>query len=179
MADFGYDLAGESVALFQTHETHVYTLIEGKNREVDALVTEMEDLEHVLTLLADATEAFKADDDHIIEIDEQDAERIQRLAQNPELKHIFPPTKFSWMEGEITNVAKELQTTLKELSSDDNLERMITQRIEGPLQRNISMKTEEIMQDQLELGKAVELFNKGMQRMLSLIERILSNMAKH
>lgn len=67
---------------------------------------------------------------------------------------------------------------LKELSEDKNLERMVTQRIEGPLQRNINMTSEEVMHEQLELSKAVELFNRGMQRMLGLTDRILSNMQR-
>ncbi|MDN3506464.1 MAG: hypothetical protein P0S96_04470 [Simkaniaceae bacterium] len=179
MGDFGYDLAAESVGLFAAHEARVYEVIEGKNNEIDALVTEMEDLEHVLSLLAKASDSFKTDDQHVVEIENEDVERIQRLSQNPELRHIFPSTKFSWMDGEITQVAKDLNEKLKELSSDDNLQRMITQRVEGPLQRNIGMKTEEVMHEQLELGKAVELFNKGLQRMISLTERILSNMARH
>ncbi|NGX48254.1 MAG: hypothetical protein K1000chlam3_01645 [Chlamydiae bacterium] len=176
--NYGSNLALESVKLFEKHEARVYEAIECKNQEIERLVIEMEDLEHFLSLLANASDAFSKDDPHQIEVSEEDIVCIQRLAQNPELRHIFPPTKFSWTDGEIIAVTKQLQEKLKELSEDKNLERMVTQRIEGPLQRKINMASEEIMHEQFELSKAVELFNRGMQRMLGLTDRILSNMQR-
>ena len=178
MADFGYDLAGESVALFQQHEMRVHETIEVKNQEIEKLVTEMEELEWFLSLLANGSDAFTQDGEHSIEVTGEDVARIKRLSDNPDLRHIFPPTKFSWMEGEIAQVATQLQEKLGEWANEDNMRRMVTQRVEGPLQRKISMKSEEIMLEQHDLTKAVELFNRGLQRMLGLNERILSNMQR-
>lgn len=93
MAEHGHNLALESVKLFGKHEARVYEAIECKNQEIERLVIEMEDLEHFLSLLASASDAFSKDDPHQIEISEEDIVRIQRLSENPELRHIFPPHK--------------------------------------------------------------------------------------
>lgn len=177
MSEFGYDLAGESVKLFHVHEARVYESIEGINKEIDQLVLEMEDLERFLSLLAETSSNLE-ENDHKLELEDEDIQRIERLSKNPDLRHIFPPHQFSWQEGEIKQVANQLQEKLTEWADDDSLKRMVSQRIEGPVQRKIGMKSEEVMLEQHELTKATELFNRGVQRMLSLNERIISNMLR-
>ncbi len=177
MSEFGYDLAGESVKLFHVHEARVYESIEGINKEIDQLVLEMEDLERFLSLLSQTSNNLE-ENDHKLELEDEDIERIERLSKNPDLRHIFPPHQFSWQEGEITKVANQLQEKLTEWSNDDSMKRMVSQRIEGPIQRKIGMKSEEVMLEQHELTKATELFNRGVQRMLNLNERIISNMLR-
>lgn len=152
-----YNLAQESVALFQTHEAHVYEKIAGKNAQVATLVDEMEAIEEFLGLVAERTDDSKRLD--LTTAEEQG--RVDRLRNLESLRHIFPNGKYSWKDEEITN-----------------LTRMLNQRIEGPLQRKINMLTEEIMLEHSELTKATELFNRGVQRMGGLIERILANMQR-
>lgn len=180
MADFkcGYDLAGLSVRLFTDYETYVLQEISQKNEQIAKLVEEMEDLEFFLSLLAKTSAEFDEKKDHIVEITAADAHRIQNLMENPELRHIFPPAKFSWKEGEITAVAKEIQGKLQEWSQDDNLKRLISQRIEGPLQRKITMETDNVRLSQEDLVKVAEICTKGLHRMTNLNERILNNMLR-
>lgn len=158
MADYGYDLAGESVALFQVHETHTYDKIDTKNKAIEQLVNEMEAVEDFLAFVANRTEDSKRLD--LMTKEEQD--RVDKLRENESLRHVFPEGKYTWKDEEITN-----------------LNRMLGQHIEGPLQRKISMKSEEIMLEQHELTKATELFNRGLQRMTGLSERILNNMMRN
>lgn len=180
MGIYGYDLAGLSVDLFNLHEKRVLGVIGKKNVEIETLTKEMEDLQHFLSLLEKASSTFTnaAGSDHSLELSHEDIEKIQRLAANPELHHIFPPAKFSWKEGEITATVEQIKEKLQEWAKDENVKRLISQRIEGPLQRKIGRKSEDIMLEQQELTKAVELFNRGLQRMLNLCERILSNMQR-
>ena len=158
MADYGYDLAGESVALFQVHETNTYNKIDTKNKEIEKLVDEMEAIEDFLAFVANRTEDSKRLD--LMTTEEQDL--VDKLRKNESLRHVFPEGKYTWKDEEITN-----------------LNRKLGQHIEGPLQRKISMKSEEIMLEQHELTKATELFNRGLQRMTGLTERILSNMMRN
>ncbi len=178
--NFGYDLAGESVRLFNAHELAVFQSIEDKNDVIEKLVYEMEDLNAFLSILADTSEGFTTENEHEVdyEKDQRRIDLVRRLSSNPELQHIFPPTKSSWMEGEIVQVSKDLKKQLSEWQQGDNVQRLINQRIEGPLQRKINRTSEEIMLDQDNLSKATELFNRGLQRMLSLSERILSNIQR-
>ena len=158
MADYGYDLAGESVSLFQVHETRTYETINGKNKEIEKLADEMEAIEDFLTFVANRT----GDSKRLDLTTKEDQDRADRLRANESLRHVFPEGKYTWKDEEITN-----------------LNRMLGQHIEGPLQRKINMKSEEIMLAQHELAKATELFNRGLQRMSGLTERILSNMLKN
>lgn len=158
MAEYGYDLAGESVALFGAHEAHAYKTIAGKNEQIEKLTCEMEQIEDFLNFVASRTDDSKRLD--LTTKEEQD--RVDRLRQNEALHHAFPEGKYCWKGEEITN-----------------LNRMLSQHIEGPLQRKITMTTEEIMLEQHDLSKASELFNRGLQRMTGLTERILSNMVRN
>ena len=157
MADFGYDLAGESVKLFLAHEVNTYDLIDKKNKEVDRLINKMEELESFLGLVANRTDASNRVDLTTAE----DQAMIDRLRQHDDLRHIFPVGKYSWKEAEV-----------------ENLNRMINQHIEGPLQRKLNMETEEMVLDQHELTKALEMFKGGLTRMNNLNDRIISNIAK-
>lgn len=152
----GYNLAEESVGLFLTQEVHSNEIIDTKNKNVERLVNKMEKLEHFLALIANRTDDSKRID---LMIAEEQA-MVDHL-RDQGLDHIFPHGKYVWKDQEI-----------------ENLTRMINQHIEGPLSRTITQTTEEIMLEQHEQSKAVELFNSGLKRMNNLIERILNNIAR-
>lgn len=157
MSEFGYDLAQESVNLFLEHEIHTNEVIDKKNKEVNRLVTKMENLERFLTLVANRTD----DSNRVDLVDAADQAMVDKLREDPDLQHIFPHGKYTWKEKEV-----------------ENLQRMINQHIEGPLQRKITMLTEQMVLDQHDLGKALEMFKSGVNRMNNMIDRILSNIQR-
>lgn len=157
MAEFGYDLAGESVALFLKHEVETNNKIDLKNKKVDQLVTKMEELEVFLNLVANRTN----DSNRLDLTNAEDQAFVDKLREEKDLQHIFPHGKYSWKENEI-----------------ENLNRMIHQHIEGPIQRNISMLSEQMVLDQHDLSKAMEMFKSGLNRMNNLIDRISSNIQR-
>ena len=160
MADYGTNLAQEAVNLFQLHETAVYNKIDRKNKQVDELVSKMEDLEKFLALVSD-----KLSGEETSRLDLLENEQMQIVDQlrekYPDLAHIFPHGKYSWKEGEL-----------------DNLKRQINQHIEGPLQRKITMANEEILLEQHELTKALEIFRSMLTRVNNQIDRILTNIQR-
>lgn len=153
---FGYNLAHESVGLFLTQEVHSNEIIDKKNKEVEQLVNRMEKLEQFLALVANRT-----DDSKRIDLMTAEEQAMVDHLRDQGLAHIFPHGKYVWKDQEI-----------------ENLTRMINQHIEGPLSRKITQMTEEIMLEQHEQSKAVELFNSGLKRMNNLIERIMNNIAR-
>ena len=147
----GYNPASEYVKLFGTLETHKYAKINCKSKQIASLVTRMEDLEAFLGLVASRT-----DDSNRLNFENaKDQAMIDKLRTEGNLEHIFRHGTYSWKDKEI-----------------ENLTRLLNQHIEGPLQREISRLSEDMMLDQHELAKAVELFNSGLKRMTNLIERI-------
>ncbi len=157
MTTFGYELETESVNLFLIHEMHAYDKIDRKNKEVDALVTKMEDLEQFLSYIAN-----KTDDSHRLDLTTAEEQQMVDHLREQGLDTIFPPGKYEWKDAEV-----------------ETLTRKITQHIEGPLQRKINTLTEQMVLEQHELTKILEIFRSGLNRMINLKERILSNMAKH
>ncbi|NGX38633.1 MAG: hypothetical protein K1000chlam2_01809, partial [Chlamydiae bacterium] len=117
MSEFGYDLAQESVNLFLEHEIHTNEVIDKKNKEVNRLVTKMENLERFLTLVANRTD----DSNRVDLVDAADQAMVDKLREDPDLQHIFPLGKYTSKEKEV-----------------ENLQRMINQHIDGPLQRKIT-----------------------------------------
>jgi vacuolar-type H+-ATPase subunit I/STV1 len=155
---YGYDLAAESVDLFQVHEAHTYEKINIKNVAVERLADEMDTIEKFL-----AEVAVRTDDSKRLSynLKAEDQSKIDAMRENESIRHAFPEGKYEWKDEEI-----------------NNLTRMLAQYVEGPLQRKINMVSEEIMLEYHELTKATELFNRGVQRMAGLCERILSNMLR-
>ena len=178
MSEFGSNLAAESVDLFRAFETKTYSVIEAKNLAIEQFLCQMEDLEEFLTIIAQGSDAFDAGDKTHLADFAHKKELIGRLCKNPDLHHIFPPTKFSWVDEEIPAVAKQIKGQLEEWQNDDNMKRMIHQRIEGFLQREINRKSEEIMFDQQDLSKTADLFNRGLHRMCGLIDAIMRNIQR-
>ncbi len=155
--NFGYNLADESVKLFLTQEVHSNTIIDGKNKQVEGLINRMEKLEEFLALVASRTD----DSSRVDLMTAEEMAMVDGLREQEGLAHIFPHGKYSWKEAEI-----------------ENLRRMINQHVEGPLSRKLTQTTEEIMLEQQEQSKAVELFNSGLKRMNNLIERIMNNIQR-
>jgi serine/threonine-protein kinase RIO1 len=153
-----HNLAWLSVNLFQQHEICVYDGIDRKNKEVDRLVTKMENLEHFLALVSQHTDESNRLD---FSITAEMQEMVDNLRGDPELAPIFPHGKYVWKEKEI-----------------ENLSRMIEQHIQGPLQRKINMTSEKMVLEQHELTKALEIFRNGQTRMSSFIEKILNNIMR-
>lgn len=192
-----YNPALEAVNLFSRHETHVHGLIAKRNDEVERLTEQMGQLEQFLALLSSQSEEFKKDENHQVHLTDEDLTLLNTLTNHPELQHIFPAGQFSWVNEEIPallrEIAENVDRTLgdvkdfvhptltekfKELTDNENVKRLVTQRIEGPLQRKVQMTTEQIMFDQNDLLKSAEMFNKTLQRMLNFIEQILRNINK-
>jgi len=157
-SEFGYDLGGEAVELFQTHEASVYSKIEGHNETIDYYVNKMEDLEKFLSLLANRTE----DSTRVDLTTAEEMELVDRLREEEDLRFVFPEGKYSWK-------------TKEEI---DNVTRLVNQKIEGPLQRKINMASEQMVLEQHELTKVLEIFRNGLSRMNNLIDRILGNIQK-
>ncbi len=157
MTEFGYDLAGESVNLFLCHEVTTHGNIDKKNKEVDRLVSKMEQLEHFLSLVAKRTD----DSNRLDLLTAEEQSMVDYLRAHDDLRHIFPEGKYSWKEKDL-----------------ENLNRSVSQHIEGPLQRKVNMETEEMVITQHELTKALDLFKNGLSRMNNLTDRILSNMQR-
>ena len=155
---YGYDLAAESVALFQVHEARTYELIEIKNAAIERLADEMDTIEKFLAEVAARTDDSKR---LSYNLTAEDQAKIDAMRENESIRHAFPQGKYEWKDEEI-----------------NNLTRMLAQHVEGPLQRKVNMTSEEIMLEHHELTKATELFNRGVQRMTGLCERILSNMQR-
>ena len=153
----GYNLAAESVALFNKHEIHTHYKIDTKNKQVEELVSQMEDLEVFVSMIAKRTE----DSVNFDLQNEEDRKFVDKLREGSELAHIFPHGKYRWQGKEI-----------------DNLSRMINQHIEGPLQRKITMLSEEMLLEQNELSRALEIFRSGQKRMGDMIQQILNAMAR-
>lgn len=153
----GYDLAADSVQLFLSHEEHTYKSIEDKNKHIDQLTTEMETIEKFLGEIAARTDDSK----RLSFLTTEDQNWIDSLRKNDSIRHAFPEGKYEWKDDEISN-----------------LTRILSQHVEGPLQRKINMTSEEIMLDQHDLTKATELFNRGVQRITGLCETILRNMLR-
>lgn len=157
MTEFGYDLAGESVALFQRHEIHSHNTINEKNQKVSRHITQMEKLQKFLTLAAERT----ADSNRLEMTLAEDQALVDDLRSFGDVDHIFPPGKYVWKEKEI-----------------EHLQEKVSQHIQGPLQRQINMLSEEMVLIQHEDTKALDLFKNGLSRMTNMIERIQSNIQR-
>jgi len=152
-----YNLASESVNLFQLHETATHNRINQKNRQVNEWITRMEKLEKFLTLVAQRTE----DSNRFDMTSAEDQALIDELRDIEELEHIFPHGQYVWKEKELEHMTEK-----------------VNQYIQGPLQRKIGVGSEEIVLIQHELTKALELFKNGLSRMNNLVERISSNIQR-
>jgi hypothetical protein len=150
----GYDLAAESVLLYVNHEMHTHGSIAKRNDWVEHLVTKMEKLGHFLGVVAS-----RGEESVRLDLSEEEKILVDELRVYEDLRHIFPEGQYSW-------VGKQQL---------ENLNRSISQHIEGPLQREIHTKTEENVLEQHELTETLSLFKTGMSRMHNLIEAINRN----
>lgn len=156
MADLGlgYDLAAESVLLYVNHEMRVHGSIAKTNEWVERLTIKMEKLSQFLGIVASRGEES-------IRLDLTEEEKIlaDELRTYEDLRHIFPEGQYSW-------VGKQQL---------ENLNRSISQHIEGPLQREIHTETEKNVLEHHELTETLSLFKTGLSRMHNLIDAINRN----
>lgn len=174
----GHNVAKEWVDLFGMHEKHIHGVMELQNQKIEHLVKEMEELEFFLSKLKQQSDLFEKDKTHKITISHADAARIKSLSENEDLRHIFSPTQFTWADEEIPAVVNQIEEKIQEWSKDENLKRLLEQRIQGPLQRQISMTTEKVLLEQQDLTKVLEIFNSCLKRMNELISQIQANISR-
>ena len=156
--EFGYTLEKEALNLFCSHENRIHLGINQKNKQVDLLVDRMEQLEHFLSIVA-----AKTDDSGRLDLtNAEDQALVDKIRGYEELgEHVFPHGKYVWKEKEI-----------------EDLTRRVENYIQGSLQRKISITSEEIVLDQHDLNKTLEIFKGCITRMNNLIERILGNIQR-
>lgn len=175
----GYNPAEMAVNLYEKHEAHIHEVIKTKHEQLNQVVTQMEDLEFFLRKVKEQSELFQKDKKHKIEISHADAELIKRLSEQEKLSHIFTPSKFTWEDEEIVDLVTQCQKAIGECCEDENIKRLIEERIQGPMQREISMKTEEILYEQQELIKSLEIFRSIQKEASDAIRFILQNIQRH
>jgi len=146
-----------SVNLYQLYETKTHETVAAKNKKVAEHITHMEKLQHFLSLVNERTKDSSRLDMSLAE----DQALVDDLRAIPGTSHIFPHGKYEWKEKEL-----------------EHLHEKVSQYIQGPLQRLINTGTEEMVLIQHELTKSLEIFNRNLQKMNGLNERIQSNIQR-
>ncbi|NGX39070.1 MAG: hypothetical protein KR126chlam1_00390 [Chlamydiae bacterium] len=165
--NFGHNLALQSVQLFTLHEQKVLETIGEKNEEILKLTDQMNDLTSFLGLVETKLKNEDTVTARFINPDEHEViDRIREaLMENPEglegALRLFAHGKYSW---EVTEL--------------NSLKEMLGRYVEGPLQRKISMGSEEMVLNHHELTKVLDIFRSGLTRMNDQIQRILSNILR-
>lgn len=151
--DLGHNLAHEAVKLYGKHEMRVHKSIAETNEWVNKLTIKMEKLAQFLGIVNS-----RGEESVRLELTEEEKILADELSGYDDLRHIF--------QGQYSWVGKQQL---------ENLNRSISQHIEGPLQREIHTETEKNVLEHHELSEVLSMFKQLQSRLHNLMEAINRN----